>query len=36
MPGKKRRVGKTMGRQSGFKKAIISLPKGQKIDILAQ
>lgn len=35
MPGKKRRVGKTMGRQSGFKKAIISLPKGQKIDMLS-
>lgn len=35
IPGKKRRVGKTMGRQSGFKKAVITLPKGQKIDILA-
>lgn len=34
--GKKRRVGRTIGRQSGFKKAIISLPKGQKIDIMAQ
>lgn len=34
--GKKRRVGRSYGKQSGFKKAIITLPKGQKIDILAQ
>lgn len=36
MPGKKRRVGRTIGKQSGFKKAIITLQKGQKIDILSQ
>lgn len=36
VPGKKRRVGRTMGRQSGFKKAVVTLPKGQKIDILSQ
>lgn len=34
--GKKRRVGRSYGKQSGFKKAIVTLPKGQKIDILAQ
>lgn len=36
MPGKKRRAGKSYGTTSGFKKAIATLPKGQKIDILAQ
>lgn len=36
MPSKKRRVGRSIGVKSGFKKAVVTLPKGQKIDILAQ
>lgn len=36
MPSKKRRVGRTIGTKSGFKKAVVTLPKDQKIDILAQ
>lgn len=31
--GKERRVGKTMGFKSGFKKAIITLEKGQSIEL---
>lgn len=36
IPSKKKRSGRGYGVQSGFKKAIVALPKGQKIDILAQ
>lgn len=36
MPSKKRRVGRSIGTKSGFKKAVVTLPKGEKIDILAQ
>ena len=32
-PDKKKRMGQTMGRQAGFKKAIVTLKKGQKIDL---
>ena len=30
--GKQKRLGKTMGRVSGFKKAIVTLKKGEKIE----
>jgi large subunit ribosomal protein L23 len=33
-PGKKRRQGRTLGWKKGYKKAIVSIKKGQKIDIL--
>lgn len=36
VPSKKRRAGRKFGVKSGYKKAIITLPKGKKIDILAQ
>jgi len=34
IPSKRRRLGKYQGRKSGFKKAIITLKKGQKIEKL--
>jgi len=34
VPGKSVRLGKFEGRKSGYKKAIISIAKGQKIEIL--
>ncbi len=34
IPRKRRRVGRTMGWTKGYKKAIISVKKGQKIEIL--
>ena len=34
--GKKRRVGQTIGRRSNWKKAIVTLEKGQSIDFFAQ
>ncbi len=34
--GKTRRVGQTMGRRSNWKKAIVTLEKGQSIDFFAQ
>jgi large subunit ribosomal protein L23 len=33
MPGKRRRVGRTIGWKKGFKKAIVTIKEGQKIDI---
>lgn len=36
IPSKKKRSGRGYGVKSGYKKAIVALPKGQKIDILAQ
>lgn len=36
MPSKIRRVGRSIGRLAGFKKAIVSLQKGHKIDIFSQ
>lgn len=33
-PAKRRRIGKTFGWRKGYKKAIISIKKGQQIDIL--
>jgi large subunit ribosomal protein L23 len=33
-PAKKRRQGRTLGWKKGYKKAIVSIKKGQKIDIL--
>lgn len=36
VPGKKKRVGRNMGIKKGFKKAIVRIKKGQKIEILAQ
>lgn len=36
MPSKVRRVGKSIGHLAGFKKAIVSLQKGNKIDIFSQ
>ena len=32
--GKKRRVGKYMGRTSDWKKAVVTLAEGQKLDFL--
>jgi len=34
--GKTRRVGQTMGRRSNLKKAIVTLAKGQSIDLFGQ
>ena len=34
VPGKRVRLGKFEGRKSGYKKAIISIAKGQKIEVL--
>ena len=34
IPSKKRRLGKTEGKKKGYKKAIVSVKKGQKIEIL--
>ncbi|MBI2042265.1 MAG: 50S ribosomal protein L23 [Candidatus Nealsonbacteria bacterium] len=34
IPAKKRRLGKIQGMQSGYKKAIIKIKEGQKIEIL--
>ena len=34
IPAKKRRMGRTVGRKPGYKKAIIKLKKGQKIELL--
>lgn len=34
IPSKKRRLGRTEGRQSGYKKAIVKIKEGQKIEIL--
>lgn len=34
MPAKKRRLGRQEGEKAGFKKAIIKLAEGQKIDII--
>lgn len=36
MPSKIRRVGRSIGRLAGFKKTIVSLQKGHKIDIFSQ
>lgn len=34
IPSKKRRVGKTLGWKSGYKKAIVSVKEGQKIELM--
>lgn len=34
IPSKKRRLGRTMGRKPGYKKAIVKIAEGQKIEIL--
>jgi len=34
IPAKRRRVGRTIGWKKGFKKAIVTIKEGQKIDIL--
>lgn len=34
MKGKSKRLGRSTGKTSGFKKAIVTLKKGQKIDIM--
>lgn len=34
VPSKKRRLGRTEGRRSGYKKAIVKIKKGQKIELL--
>lgn len=36
VPSKRKRVGRTMGIKKGYKKAIVSVKQGQKIEILAQ
>ena len=36
IPSKKKKVGKNMGVKKGYKKAVVSVKKGQKIEILAQ
>lgn len=36
IPGKARRLGKTQGRVSGYKKAIITIPEGKTINIISQ
>lgn len=33
---KRRRLGRTMGKKPGYKKAIVTLAKGQKLDIMPQ
>lgn len=35
IPSKKRRLGRITGRRKGYKKAIIKIKKGQKIEVLA-
>ena len=35
VPGKPKRVGRTVGHRSGFKKAIITLAEGQMVDLYA-
>lgn len=34
IPGKKRRLGATQGRISGYKKAVVTLPEGKTIEVL--
>lgn len=34
VPSKSRRLGRTMGRKKGYKKAIVKIKKGQKIELL--
>ena len=34
IPRRKRRVGKTMGWKQGYRKAIVKIAKGQKIELL--
>jgi large subunit ribosomal protein L23 len=34
IPSKKRRVGRTIGKKSGYKKAIVKIAEGQKIEVL--
>lgn len=36
IPGKTRRLGRTMGRKSGYKKAIVKVKEGYKIEIMPQ
>lgn len=36
VPSKRKRVGRTMGIKKGYKKAIVIVKQGQKIEILAQ
>lgn len=36
IPGKKRRVGRIQGRTSGYKKAIVRVAAGQKIEVLSR
>jgi large subunit ribosomal protein L23 len=36
IPAKRRRLGKTLGWKKAYKKAIVRIKKGQKIDILAK
>jgi large subunit ribosomal protein L23 len=35
IPGKKRRVGRHVGFSSGYKKAVVSIPAGESIEIIA-
>ncbi len=35
IPSKKRRLGTTVGKKKGYKKAIVKIKDGQKIDILS-
>ncbi len=35
IPSKKRRLGATLGKKKGYKKAIVKIKDGQKIDILS-
>lgn len=35
IPGKTRRLGRTLGRKSGYKKAIVKLKEGHKIEIMS-
>lgn len=34
IPSKKRRIGRTMGKKAGYKKAVIKIAEGQKIEVL--
>jgi len=36
LPGKKRRTGKTEGFKAGYKKAIVRIKEGQKIEVLSK
>ena len=36
MPSKKRRLGRILGEKKGYKKAIVKIKEGQKIDIFGQ